>query len=203
MSEHSVPDGAALCSEWDTRKGEWLKDANLNAQVRMVDATLRALPEILTGKRRATEILFPKSSMELVEGFYKGNPVADYFNAVLADAVVEFVELQRKQDPSARIRIIEIGAGTGGTSEGLFKRLKPYEACIAEYCYTDISKAFLMHAEQAYGPTTPYLSYRLLNVERALESQGMKPGIYDLAVATNVLHATKNIRRTCKILKRC
>ncbi|MBZ5509455.1 MAG: SDR family NAD(P)-dependent oxidoreductase, partial [Acidobacteriia bacterium] len=201
VSERSVPDRAALWSEWGTRKGEWLKDATLDAQVRMVDATLQALPEILTGKRRATEILFPKSSMELVEGFYKGNPVADYFNAVLSDAVVEFVELRRKHDPSARIRIIEIGAGTGGTSEGLFKRLKPYEACIAEYCYTDISKAFLMHAEQAYGPTTPYLAYRLLNIERALESQGMEPGVYDLAVATNVLHATKNIRKTLRNAK--
>ncbi|HET8888130.1 MAG TPA: type I polyketide synthase, partial [Candidatus Angelobacter sp.] len=201
VGERSVPGGAALWSAWDTRKGEWLKDVNLNAQVRMVDATLRALPEILTGKRPATEILFPKSSMELVEGFYKGNPVADHFNAVLADSVVEFVELRRKHDPTARVRIIEVGAGTGGTSEGLFKRLKPYEACIAEYCYTDISKAFLMHAEQAYGPTTPYLAYRLLNIEQTLESQGMEPGAYDLAVATNVLHATKNIRKTLRNAK--
>ncbi|HZI56374.1 MAG TPA: SDR family NAD(P)-dependent oxidoreductase, partial [Verrucomicrobiae bacterium] len=199
--EHNVADQAALWSEWDIKKKEWLKDATLNAQVRMVDATLRALPEILTGKRPATEILFPKSSMKLVEGFYKGNPVADYFNTVLADAVVEFIELRRKHDPSARIRIVEIGAGTGGTSEGIFKRLKPYETCIAEYCYTDISKAFLMHAEQEYGPTTPYLAYRLLNVEQALVSQGMELGTYDLAVATNVLHATKNIRKTLRNAK--
>src|SRR5579859_4866536 len=200
-SARNMPDGAALWSTWDTRKGEWLKDADLNAQVRMVDATLRALPEILTGKRLATEVLFPKSSMELVEGFYKGNPVADYFNAVLADAVVEFIELRRKHDPSARIRIIEMGAGTGGSSEGLFKRLKPYAPCIVEYCYTDISKAFLMHAEQAYGPSAPYLAYRLLNIEQALGPQGMELGVYDLAIATNVLHATKNIRKTLRNAK--
>ena len=199
--KRSILDGDTLWSEWDTRKTEWLKDAKISAQVKLVDATLRALPEVLTGKRQATEIIFPKSSMELVEGFYKGNPVADYFNAVLADAVAEFVELQRRQNPNVRIRIVEIGAGTGATSEGIFKRLKPYEACIAEYCYTDISKAFLMHAEQAYGPVAPYLAYRILNVEQALEPQGVEPGTYDLVIATNVLHATKNIRDTLRNVK--
>ncbi len=201
LNDRSVADQAALWPEWNRKKGEWLNDASLRAHVKLVDATLRALPEILTGKQLATDVLFPNSSMELVEGFYKSNPVADYFNAVLADAVVEFVELRRKQDPNAHIRIIEIGAGTGGTSEGVFKRLKPYATCIAEYCYTDVSKAFLMFAEHAYGATIPYLSYRLLNVEQTLESQGMEPGAYDLVIATNVLHATKNIRNTLRNVK--
>ncbi|MGC2744995.1 MAG: SDR family NAD(P)-dependent oxidoreductase, partial [Candidatus Angelobacter sp.] len=194
----SMPHGMALWSEWEAKKGEWLKDANLGANMKLVDTTLRALPEILTGKRRATDVLFPNASMELVEGFYKNNPPADYFNAVLADAVIEFIEQRGRQDANARFRIIEIGAGTGGTSEVVFKRLQGFVDCIDEYCYTDVSKAFLMYAEQSYGAAIPYLNCRLFNVEQPLEPQGIIPGTYDLAIATNVLHATRNIRNTLR-----
>jgi len=191
----------AVWAEWDEQKTGWDKDPNLRAQVRMVDATLRALPAILTGKKLATDVLFPNASMELLEGVYKHNKVADFFNAVLVDTVVEFVEARLKLDAGARLRILEIGAGTGGTSAGVFERLKPYESCIAEYCYTDISKAFLMHAEEVYGPTTPYLATRLFNVEQAVKRQGIEIGAYDLVIASNVLHATKNIRRTLRNAK--
>ncbi len=201
VKEWQELDSTALWAEWDKQKSERLKDSNLRVQVQIVDATLRALPEILRGKRSATEILFPNSSMEFVEGVYKNNKVADYFNAVLADTLVEYIEARRNQDSTASIRILEIGAGTGGTSAGLFNRLKPYESSVVEYCYTDLSKAFLMHAEQEYGPTTKYLNYRLLNIEKALKPQGIELGAYDVVIATNVLHATMNIRNTLRNAK--
>jgi acyl transferase domain-containing protein/enoyl-CoA hydratase/carnithine racemase/acyl carrier protein len=201
QSVESVPDSSALWSEWDARKSEWLGNANLRAHVRLVDATLRALPEIVTGRRPAPGVLFPNASVDLVEGIYKHHHVADYFNAVTADLVAEFVEARLKQDPAAEVRIIELGAGTGGTSDSIFKRLRPHAGRIAEYCYTDISRAFLMHAEESYGPTAPYLTYRLLNVEQPLAPQGMDAGSFDLAIATNVLHATRSIRNTLRNAK--
>jgi NAD(P)-dependent dehydrogenase (short-subunit alcohol dehydrogenase family) len=84
--------------------------------IRLTDACLRALPEILQGRKRATDVLFPQASLSLVEGIYKGNPVADYFNDAMAASVVAYVEARLHQDPSAKIRILEIGSGTGGTS---------------------------------------------------------------------------------------
>ncbi|WP_139487919.1 SDR family NAD(P)-dependent oxidoreductase [Brevibacillus dissolubilis] len=57
--------------EWDQKKVSWSEDRNMKAQVILVEATLRALPDILTGKTRATDIMFPNSSMELVGGIYK------------------------------------------------------------------------------------------------------------------------------------
>jgi polyketide synthase PksM len=190
-----------LWAEWDERRREWGKDPNLSAQVNFVDAALRALPTILMGKQLATDVLFPNSSMEFVEGIDRRNLVADYFNAVLADAVIEFIEARLKQDSTARIRILEIGAGTGGTSAGIFTRLMPYESAMAEYCYTDISKGFLMHADLTYAATTPYMTTRLFNVEQPPKSQGIDIGAYDVVIATNVLHATKHIRRTLRNAK--
>ncbi|WP_341849651.1 type I polyketide synthase [Thermoflavimicrobium dichotomicum] len=187
--------------EWDSRKQSWLDDPNLKARVMIAEAALQALPDILTGKRLATEVLFPNSSMDLVGGIYKNNQTSDFFNEVIADAVVAAILERLKLDASARIRILEIGAGTGGTSSMVLRKIKPYQAHIEEYCYTDISKSFLLHAEREYGPEHPYLTYQIFNVEEPIASQGIRAGGYDIVIATNVLHATKNIRRTLRNAK--
>jgi acyl transferase domain-containing protein/thioesterase domain-containing protein/acyl carrier protein/SAM-dependent methyltransferase len=195
------PDSGAVWQKWQWQRNIWLEDPNLKNQVLLVETTLRALPQILTGKIPATEIMFPNSSMELVEGIYKNNAVADYFNEALADMVVAYIRERLKSDASAQIRIIEIGAGTGGTSAVVLAKLRPYRGQIQEYCYTDISKAFLIHAEQEYGRRNPYVTYKLFNVEVPAGGQDISLGEYDLAIATNVLHATRNIRQTLRNVK--
>ena len=87
----------AAWDEWERRKPAWLDDPDRAAHVMLVDRTLRALPDILTGKCRATEVIFPESSMALVEGIYQNNPVADFFNEVLADAVIAYIQAWRKR----------------------------------------------------------------------------------------------------------
>ncbi|MFJ6208621.1 beta-ketoacyl synthase N-terminal-like domain-containing protein [Lysinibacillus sp. NPDC092081] len=187
--------------EWEQQKEGWLKDPNMTAQVVLVDTTLRALPKILLGKVRATDIIFPNSSMELVEGIYKNNPVADYFNDILASCVFTYIQERVRLDSSTQIRILEIGAGTGSTSARVFQKLQPYQKYIKEYCYTDVSKAFLMHAEEEYGTNVPYLTYELLNIEVPIADQNIRVGKYDIVIAANVLHATKNIRKVLRNTK--
>ena len=79
--------------------------------------------------------------------------------------------------------------------------LQPYQSSIEEYCYSDVSNAFLRHGEQAYGAEHPHLAYQFLNVEKPLAEQGIKLGSYDVVVAANVLHATSDIRRTVRNAK--
>ncbi|MED1663357.1 SDR family NAD(P)-dependent oxidoreductase [Brevibacillus laterosporus] len=197
----SEVDIEAEWKEWDRKKEEWLINNNMKNQVVLAEKALRALPKIVTGKVLATDILFPNSSMELVEGIYKHNLVADYFNEMLADTIVAYVQEKVGRDIDSKIRILEIGAGTGGTSAIVFAKLKPYQEHIQEYCYTDLSKAFLLHAEKTYGSQNPYLTYQILDVEKPLEKQGISVGEYDLVIATNVLHATQKIRRTLRNAK--
>lgn len=121
------------------RRQEWLDTEGLEAQVILAETMLRALPDILTGQRPATDVMFPNSSMHLVEGIYKNNPHADYFNGVLAGTAVAYVEQRIRHNPSAKIRILEIGAGTGGTSSGVLRKLEPYRDRIQEYAYTDLT----------------------------------------------------------------
>ena len=186
---------------WEHEREHWLHDPDLQANGLLLEATLQALPQILSGKRKATDVMFPGSSMALVEGVYKNNAVADYMNEVLADATVAYIEQRRQTDPELRLRILEIGAGTGGSSAVLLNRLVSCRPHVEEYCYSDISRAFLAHGEEHYGASNPYLTFRLFNVEAHPAEQGIEPEAYDVVIATNALHATKNIRTTLRHVK--
>jgi acyl transferase domain-containing protein/acyl carrier protein/SAM-dependent methyltransferase len=191
----------SLWQQWEQRKEDWMQNADLKAQVVLVETTLRALPSVLTGKRSAVDVLFPDGSMHLVEGIYQHNVIADSFNEFVARLVVAYLQERLTYDAQARVRILEIGAGTGGTTSRVLQSLQPYLASIAEYCYSDVSEAFLRYGQQTYGVANPFLTYRLVNVEKPLAEQGIGLGVYDLVIATNVLHATSNIRRTVRNAK--
>ena len=139
--------------------------------------------------------------MEKVASLYKNNAVADTFNEMVADAAFVYLRQRLQADPKARIRILEIGAGTGGTSAAVFARLRPFQEAVEEYRYTDLSKAFFLHAEEHYKPANPYIVCQRLDIEQPIEAQGIDLGSYDLVIATNVLHATRDIRRTLRNAK--
>jgi acyl transferase domain-containing protein/enoyl-CoA hydratase/carnithine racemase/acyl carrier protein len=201
LAEQRVSRGASGNPEqhwqaWAKAKQDSFADANLSAAIELVEACLRALPDILSGRTRATDILFPDSSMRRVEGIYRNNAVADYFNRILGESLVAAIEVRLQKDPDAQLRILEIGAGAGGTTATILPLLAPYRQHIAEYAYTDLSKAFLFHAEEQFVKDYPYVRPKLFDVEKPLASQDIAAQHYDVVIATNVLHATYNIRQT-------
>lgn len=189
---------AELRSQWQLLAGRWLEAApELAAVLRLLGASLQELPAILSGRTRATEVLFPRGSLELVQGIYRRTSLSDYFNEVLAAHVSAYLEAR----PRERIRLLEIGAGTGATSAAVLQRLLQHENQVEEYCYTDISRAFLLQAKEEYGERKPYVTYRALDAERPFGTQGIELGRYDIVIAANVLHATRNIRSVVRNTK--
>ncbi|RKQ70071.1 SDR family NAD(P)-dependent oxidoreductase [Oceanibaculum indicum] len=190
----STPAGEA--ADWEGFAAAHREDKALAARIALAGATLRALPDTLAGRVKPTAVMFPDGGMGLVEGVYKDNPVAARFSDGLAGAASAFVAARLSAAPDRRLRILEIGAGTGGTSVCVFRALAPHRAGIAEYLYTDVSRAFLIHAERSYADSAPHLTTALFDVEKPLAGQGVTPHGYDLVIAANVLHATADMRRT-------
>jgi SAM-dependent methyltransferase len=87
------------------------------------------------------------------------------------------------------LRVLEVGAGTGGTTTALLPLL-PAES--TEYVYSDISSAFLAAAEERFA-RYPFVTYRVVDIERSPQMQGLTPGSFDIVVAANVLHATRDV----------
>ncbi|MCG8336745.1 MAG: methyltransferase, partial [Proteobacteria bacterium] len=195
----------ALKPEIIREKREKLKemisdDADLRSHAKLLDITLPKIPDIITGKIQATEIIFPESSVDLVQGIYQQNRTADYFNEVVADVVAVYVQERIKQN-SPGIKILEVGAGTGGTSKKVFSKISPYKNYIEEYCYTDISKAFLIYAENEFKEKNTYLTTRIFDIETEIGNQDIAACEYDIVIATNVLHAVKSIKHSLRNIK--
>ncbi|MDE9556290.1 SDR family NAD(P)-dependent oxidoreductase [Xenorhabdus bovienii] len=195
LSTREAEPAAQLWSRWDALCRARQSVAGQEAQLKLLDTLLRALPQILRGEVPATDIMFPSSSMTLVEGIYRNNPVADYFNQALAAGVAAALGNTRGA------KVLEIGAGTGSSSAQVLAQLHAEQVEMAEYCYTDLSRAFLLHGEAQFGATLPWLRCRKLDISQSVEAQGYEAGSYDVVLATNVLHATRNIRETLRNAK--
>ncbi|WP_434339313.1 beta-ketoacyl synthase N-terminal-like domain-containing protein [Motilimonas cestriensis] len=185
-----------LQKDWRALKEQWSVDPNLKAQAELLDGTVRALCAILCGRQQATEVIFPDSSVSLVENIYKYNQVAHFFNHSLAEEVASCVKQRLTLNSKQPLRLLEIGAGTGSASATILSALREQKLSLTEYCYTDLSRAFLLHAQKHYQPDAPYLKTQRLNIEGPVEEQGFETGHYDIVVASNVLHATHNMRKT-------
>ncbi len=171
-------------------------------QVALLTTCLDALPDVLTGRRNAVEVLFPGGSMELVAAAYRDNPVAAYYNGRIAGLVRDYVALRLSDAPDARVTILEVGAGTGGTSAGVLDALDPAGEAV-RYLYTDLSPGFLHEAEGRFGgPGRPWISFRPFDLERDPEAQGFAAESVDVVIAANVLHAVRRIDDTLARLKR-
>lgn len=168
---------------------------------KLLEACLEGLQSIFQGKVNATDVMFPDGSMELVSGVYKGNEQADYFNDVLCQVVENIVaENIETLAEGEKFTILEVGAGTGGTSNLLFQVLGAYKDKIS-YVYTDLSKSFLFYAEKHYKTIAPYLETKLFNIEKSLVNQEVPLGSFDIVIGANVVHATKNIRKSLQNIK--
>jgi len=173
---------------------------DITAYVHLLFVCLNAYPEILTGQQDHKEILFPNGSLSVVEKIYKGNQIADYYNQRVADVVKHYLRQRLQHDSNAKIQILEVGAGTGGTSFFVMEAIKEYEAKI-RYFYTDISFHFTQFGKKRYG-AYPFIDFITLDIEQAPEKQGFEANSMDFIFASNVLHATKNINQTLNQVKK-
>jgi polyketide synthase PksM len=173
----------------------------IKAQMRLLTECMERLIDVLTGKILSTEVMFPNSSMDLVNDIYKGNKTVDNINKMVADSVKHYIELRIPQlKPDEKINILEVGAGTGGTSEGIFETISEFKNQV-NYIYTDISKVFLQHGKKHYGAKYSFIQFSLLDIEKNVLVQGYKGNTYDLIIGANVIHATRNISNTLQNMK--
>ena len=79
----------------------------------------------------------------------------------------------------------------------MIEALAPFAASV-RYVFTDISRAFVRLARQQLGGDCSFLEFHELDIERHPALQGVAPGSVDVAVATNVLHATARLAGTLR-----
>ncbi len=151
-----------------------------------------ACQDILKGKKRGVDVIFPKGSLDLVTKIYKDNKLFDAYNQLLAETIKLYVKKRLEKNSNAQIKILEIGAGTGGTSTFVMDVLKEFSANVVSV-YTDISPYFVKYGRKNYGKIASFMEFKVLNIEKSPLDQGVAANSFDLIFASNVIHATQNI----------
>ena len=159
------------------------------AELTMVARCGAELAEVLSGVRDPLELLFPGGSTEDLEALYRSAPYTRATNALVVRAVAAALATRPAE---GRLRVLEIGAGTGGTASSV---LPVMPADRTEYLYSDVSPLFTSRARQRFAGY-PFVAYRTLDIERDPAPQGFEAASVDLILATNVLHATADLRCT-------
>ena len=148
-----------------------------------------ALAEVLVGDVDPLSILFPREGPGAAD-FYFTAPASRASNGLLGDAVAAAVA---NWPADRRLRILEVGAGTGSGTSVVLSELP---AGNFDYVFTDISAGFFAEAENRFRDSGAPIAYRSLDIERDPEAQGYELHAYDLVIAVNVLHATRDLSET-------
>jgi acyl transferase domain-containing protein/acyl carrier protein len=159
------------------------------ANVLLIARCGRCLPEVLTGSIDPLSVIFSEEAFTTVEHLYESGLRARRNNRLIQETLKAVVDRLPENRP---LRILEIGAGTGGTTTYLLPLLSEQTA---EYVFTDISDTFLRRAQQKYH-NYPFVRYQGLNIEQDPGQQGLEEHAFDLIIASNVLHATRAIGET-------
>ncbi len=146
----------------------------------------------LRGEIDPLELLFPGGDGSDAERLYRHSPAARLFNRAVQRGLLEALGGGLRGR-----RILEIGGGTASTTE--FVREVGGEA--ASYTFTDVSPTFVARAAKRFEDWPAFTS-RVLDLERDPEGQGFADERFDVVLAVNVVHATKDLAATLGRVRR-
>ncbi|AEO69962.1 uncharacterized protein THITE_2010477, partial [Thermothielavioides terrestris NRRL 8126] len=101
-----------------------------------------------------------------------------------------------------RFRILEVGAGTGGTTRHIVGRLRSLGIPF-EYTFSDLSASLVGAARRQFrdrGADNGTMVFRVLDVEQPPAPEDT--AAYHVVLATNCIHATRNLAVSLRNLRR-
>jgi pyochelin synthetase len=147
-----------------------------------------SLPDILTGRAQQAQLIFSEGSSKFAEDIYEKG--FEHCYKAAQDVFRRILEARRGR----KLNVLEVGAGVGSIAAYLVPLLPPEQS---NYCYTDISNYFLSTGQQRFK-SYPFMTYSLLNIEENPLVQGYAEHAYDLVVAADVLHDTRDVRESLR-----
>ncbi len=150
------------------------------------------LADVLRGDVDPLQLLFPNGDTTTTAAIYADSVEAQLVNHAAQETLRQLVA---SQPAGQGLRILEVGAGTGGTTNKLLPLLDPERT---RYIFSDLSPLFLTKAQDRFADY-PFIDYRLFDLEQAPREQGFD-GSYDVIIAANVVHATRDLAQSVEHL---
>ncbi|KAI1505453.1 putative hybrid NRPS/PKS enzyme [Biscogniauxia marginata] len=161
-----------------------------NIDLRLMRAVGENLPAVVRGQLTMLE---PMIQDNMLNDFYvvaHGMPRYTQYLATMASQIGHRYP---------HMHVLEIGAGTGGATKSFLKELGD---SFSSYTFTDISSGFFEKAAEVFASHSSRMTFKVLDIEKDIESQGFADSSFDLIIASLVLHATRNLAQTMRNVRR-
>jgi acyl transferase domain-containing protein/nucleoside-diphosphate-sugar epimerase/acyl carrier protein/SAM-dependent methyltransferase len=146
------------------------------------------LADVLTGKMDGIKLIFGSpEGRELVSGLYGDSLLNKLAYEQMKDFLRRLIsKLPKHEGP---LKILEMGAGTGGTTKWIVPMLAELNFPI-EYTYTDLAPSFVAAARQKFK-AYPFMKFRVHDIEKQPADDLL--GTQHLILASNAVHATHSL----------
>ncbi len=158
----------------------------IQGELTMLQRCGSKLAEVLQGTCNPLYLLFPEGNLTTAAKLYQDALTFSDMNTLMQKVILDFLQ---HLPQGRKVRILEIGAGTGGTTSYILPHLNPLQT---EYVFTDVGALFTVQAQEKFKEY-PFVEYQVLDIEQAPEAQGFDLHKYDLILGANVIHATKEL----------
>ncbi|KAI1187676.1 putative polyketide synthase [Nemania serpens] len=146
------------------------------------------LAQVLLGKTDGIKLVFgTPEGRELVSGLYGEWPLNRIFYKQMEDFLSRLASKLHGADGT--LKILEMGAGTGGTTRWLVPLLATLNIPV-EYTFTDLAPSFVAAARKKFK-AYPFMKFRTHDIEKAPAAD--LEGTQHIIIASNAVHATHSL----------
>ncbi|KAI8946421.1 hypothetical protein F4801DRAFT_593370 [Xylaria longipes] len=160
---------------------------------RLVYYTCKSLADVLSGKKDGISVLFgAPTGRELIKALYCDLPFNRLFYEQIRDIICLLVDsaIYESNNP---LRILELGAGTCGTTQVLAPCLASLNISV-EYTVTDLSPSMVAQARRKFRTQYPFMRFAVVDMEKAPERHFFHT--QHLVIASNAVHATADLPKS-------
>lgn len=153
----------------------------------LLHSTGHQLADCLTGRVDPVSVLFGNAAArELLGDVYTNAPMFKTGTLVLSQYLAS---LLKDMGEKRELRILELGAGTGGTTKNVVETLVRLGHKFT-YTFTDLSSSLVAAAKRKFSKWS-FMEYKVVDIEK--DTQPDFIGKYDIIMSTNCIHATRDL----------
>ncbi|MBD8499357.1 Gfo/Idh/MocA family oxidoreductase [Paenibacillus arenosi] len=195
-----------LTERWNVVRDIW--DGQFGSPLTMdyLISNAEQLTQLMSGEQQAAFLLFPEGKMDYANALYRETITARYLNKAVSEAVIRIGAAKQQNaavnhanyahvatvDQVVRteqpLKIIEIGAGTGATTDVVVPRLAACADVLrTSYMFTDVSQFFIASAKERYQEL-PWMDFQVVDIDKEFTKQGLQPACADIIIAAGVMN---------------
>jgi acyl carrier protein/SAM-dependent methyltransferase len=158
-----------------------------SSETMLLHSTGHQLADCLTGRVDPVSVLFGNAAArELLGDVYTNAPMFKTGTLVLSQYLSS---LLKDMGGKRELRILELGAGTGGTTKNVVETLVE-QGHKFTYTFTDLSSSLVAAAKRKFSKWS-FMEYKVVDIEKDTHPDFVSK--YDIILSTNCIHATRDL----------